>query len=743
MEIERLDVVGLVRGLSLEEKVAQLVSVDLNRLIENGSFSEKKAEELIANGVGEIGGASGAGIPPRQAAALVNSVQRFLLERTRAKIPALVLDECLAGLKGRAATAFPQSIALASSWNPELVGRMAASIGKRITLIGTRHCLSPVLDLAVDPRWGRTEETYGEDPYLASSMGVAYASSLQAQGVAATGKHFAGHGSSEGGRNTAPVNVSERFLRENHLRTFEAAVKVAKLRFIMAAYHQIDEVPCHVNEWLLTKVLREEWGFDGVVISDGWGVPRLREIDGVASSCKEAAIKALMAGVDLELPGNCYRELISAVKEGLIPESAVDAAVERVLRLKFQLGLFDNPYVDESQVPDSLDTPEDRALALEAARESIVLLKNEGVLPLAKSAKLAVIGPNAADPRDLFGDYHYTAHVMLKEPTVKATSVLDAIKGRASNVFYAKGCDVALPSKDGFGQALEAARQADVVVAVLGDRSGGFWFNPSKYDEVQVTVGEGVDSHDLRLPGAQEDLLIELEKLGKPLVLVLINGRPYSIPNPSAISAVVEAWLPGEEGGEAIAEVLFGEVNPSGHLPISYPKSVGQLPDYYYRRKSSMGSYVFSDSKPLYPFGHGLSYTTFSYSSLSVTPQVNPGGFAEISFYVENTGGREGKEVVQLYVSKPVASVSRPAKELKAFAKLSLKPGEKKKVTFRVPAEILSFYDQYMRQIVEEGEYVVEVGSSSEDVRLTGKFSVTKTLVIGDRKRFFSETAIE
>jgi len=472
--------------------------------------------------------------------------------------------------------------------------------------------------------------------------------------------------------------------------------------------------------------------------------------DGVAGSKEEAAIRALMAGVDVELPtAACYGSLIEAVREGLIPESAVDAAVERVLKLKFELGLFDNPYVEEAAVPESLDGPQDRALALEAARESVVLLKNEGALPLKKGARVAVIGPNAADARDLFGDYHYTAHLALKSPAVPAKSVLEAISARAQ-VVYAKGCDVASNSKDGFGQALEAARAADVVVAVMGDRSGLPWWSwrGGKYEDFQHTVGEGVDSSDLRLPGVQEDLLRALISTGKPVVLVLINGRPYALSDfAQSLSAVLEAWFPGEEGAEAVAEVLFGEVNPSGHLPISFPKSVGQLPVYYYRKRASTGGYVpidpVPDSSPLYPFGHGLSYTAFQYSSLSVTPEVRPGGEVEVSLTVTNTGAREGKEVVQLYVSKPVASASRPVRQLIGFAKFATRPSESKRVKFRVPAELLSFYDDGMRLVVEEGKYAVEVGPSSADIRLRGEFEVKGTLVLNGRRAFFSEVEVD
>ncbi|MGC8631645.1 MAG: glycoside hydrolase family 3 N-terminal domain-containing protein [Thermoprotei archaeon] len=729
----------LVRKMSEPEKIAQLCAVRAIELTEDGKFSPAKAN-LLKNGIGIITRLTGDGLTPDQARDLVVQAQNYLIKETRLGIPAIVQEECLAGIKSAGAASFPQSIALAATWDTDLLAEVSAVVGEHARSLGVRHCLSPVLDLALDPRWGRVEETYGEDPYLVASLGIAYVSSLQSKGVIATGKHFAGHGGSEGGRNAAPVNVSERYLRENHLFPFEAVIKEANLLSVMAAYHQLDGVPCHANRWLLDDILRKEWGFSGIVLSDGGGVPRLKDVDGIAADCAEAAIKALRAGVDVEIPSSrCYPLLNQALASGIIEQSLLDASVRRVLAEKFALGLFEDPISGVEKDLD-LNSKKARELALKAAEESVVLLKNDGTLPLKKGIHIALIGPNAANARDLFGDYHYTAHLGLKEPAVPTLSILESLRKRA-DVIYAKGCDIASVSKEGFSEAFQAANRADVIVVVLGDRSGLHFWGPrgNGYEEFQHTVGEGVDLHDLRLPGVQEELLNELIKVKKPLILILINGRPYAT-DFSRASAALEAWLPGQEGGEAIAEILFGEVNPSGHLPISLPKSVGQLPVYYYRSRPSFGEYVFSDSTPYYPFGHGLSYSNFQYSSLET--KVKAGTSVEISFCIENRGPMEGKEVAQLYVSKPVASVGRPIKQLRAFTRVGLRRGEKKRVTFVIPAELLAFYDNEMRLIIEKGEYEVGVGSSSEDIKLTGSISLTNSIEIGERRVFRAKAYI-
>ncbi|MDK6028606.1 glycoside hydrolase family 3 N-terminal domain-containing protein [Ignisphaera sp. 4213-co] len=748
---------NILKSMSIEEKVAQLQSISVDRLLEGKNFSEEKAKQLLRYGIGEITrvGGSRIGLRPREAARIVNEIQKFLVEKTRLGIPAIVHEECLAGLMAPTATVFPQAIALASTWSPEIVNRVANAIREQVLCIGSRHCLSPVLDLCRDPRWGRCEETYGEDQYLVSAIGTAYILGLQGEdiskGVIATTKHFAGHGFPEGGRNIGPLHAGLREFMEQHLYTFEVGIKVGGALSVMPAYHEIDGVPCHANKWLLTDVLRGLWGFRGVIVSDYSAVLQLNTIHRIARNCVEAFKIALEAGVDIIFPDIiCFDDIVKAVKEGLISEAVLDRAVERVLRVKALLGLFDNPYVDETKVPEILDNEIHRKLALEAARESIVLLKNDGVLPLSKDIKtIAVIGPNANEPRNMLGDYHYDAHLGKDSTSVNVVTVLEGIKRKVSKdtkVLYAKGCDIYSQDRSGFEEALRIAREADVIVAVMGEKSGldPTWFG-LKQEIVQHTSGEGVDRSDLRLPGVQEDLIKELHKVGKPIVLVLINGRPLAITEILPyVNAVVEAWFPGEEGGNAIADVLFGDVDPGGRLPVSIPKSVGQVPVYYSRKPSAFRNYIDVDSKPLFPFGFGLSYTQFKYSNLVVkTPDVNPFGYVEIEVTVENIGKRPGKEVVQLYIAKEFSSVARPVKELKGFKKIYLEPGQTKRLLFRVPTELLAFYDSDMHLVIEPGEYRVMIGRSSEDIQLEGKFRIVgEKQIIQHRKHYFSE-AIE
>ncbi len=608
--------------------------------------------------------------------------------------------------------------------------------------VGAHQGLAPVLDVARDPRWGRTEETFGEDPCLVATIGLAYVRGLQGsdlvEGVVATPKHFAAHGFPEGGRNCASVHVPPREFREVFLFPFEVAVRVGGAMSIMNAYHEIDGVPCAASRELLTDILRGEWGFEGVVVSDYGAVRRLETFHYVAANPKEAAVMALEAGVDIELPRrDCYGEpLLEAVREGLISEAALDEAASRVLRVKFALGLFEAPYVDVEAAPSRFDTAEHRELALQAARESIVLLKNDGVLPIARDiGSIAVIGPNADNARNLMGDYSYTAHLRFEKATVPATTILDGIRNKVSGrtrIYYAKGCDISSSSREGFKEAIEAAGRSDVVVVVVGERSG-----LSKLD----VTGEGRDRSSLRLPGVQEELLKTLHGVGKPMVVVLVNGRPLSLGWVAEnCSAIIEAWLPGEEGGKAVADVLFGDYNPAGRLPVSFPYVEGQIPVHYNRRPSSFRDYVSMGAKPLYPFGHGLSYTRFEYSGLSIEPRrVTPAGKVRISFNLKNVGGLYGEEVAQLYVRDDFASVSRPVKELKGFKRLGLKPGEERTVVFTLYMDQLAFYDRNMRLIVEPGTYTVMVGSSSEDIRLTGAFEVAgRVRVLPSARRYLS-----
>ncbi len=736
---------NLLSKMSLEEKVAQLVSIQIEYLVEGRSLSKDKMRKYLKYGIGEITRNAGSALrlSPREAARFYNQIQEFLVKETRLGIPAIVHEESLAGLMAPTATVFPTPLTLASSWDPDLVYRVATAIRKQTLTVGSRQVLAPVLDLCRDPRWGRCEETFGEDPYLVASMGIAYVKGIQGDdlknGVIATVKHFAGHGVPEGGRNTAPVHIGIRELKEIHLYPFEAAIREAKAYSVMAAYHEIDGIPCHSNKWLLTNVLREEWGFQGIVVSDYFAVKQLNEIHKVAKDCIEAAVKALNAGVDIELPnGECFPYLVEAVRKGLISEDLVNRSVERVLRMKYMLGLFEKPFIDENSVPDVLDNDEHRALAREAARKSIILLKNKNVLPIKEDVKtIAVIGPNADDPWALLGDYHYDAHVGSvvgtygKQLSVKVVTVLEGIKKKAAQkgikVLYAKGCDVHKHDRSGFREAIDIAKKADIIIMVMGDRSGLFNYT-------SATSGEGVDRASLNLPGVQEELIKEISDLGKPVVLVLINGRPLALSKiVDYVDAIIEAWRPGEEGGNAIADVIFGDYNPGGRLPVSLPYDVGQIPVYYSRKPSGLvtppaiseifkgyySRYVEYPFKPLFPFGYGLSYTKFRYSNLTIEPSEvrNPDDVIRVAVNVQNVGGLAGDEVVQLYVKRTLI-------ELKGFKRITLQPGESRKITFEIPLELLSYYDLNMQRVVEPGEYTIIIGRNAEEPILEGKITI-------------------
>ncbi len=744
----------LLSLMTLDEKLAQLGGVWSTSLIENGAFSEARAQEKLANGTGHMTRIGGATVfTPAESARFTNAIQQFLIEHTRLGIPAVIHEESCAGYLARGATCFPQAIGLASTWEPELIEAMTRVIRMQMRAVGAHHSLAPVLDVARDPRWGRTEETFGEDPYLIAQMGVAYVKGLQgpdlAKGVVATGKHFVGYGASEGGMNWAPAHIPRRELLEVYVAPFAAAIKEAQLASIMNAYSEIDGVPLGASKELLTDLLRGEIGFDGVVVSDYFTVPTLLNYHRIACDEGEAARLALEAGIDVELPAlYCYGEpLRQALEEGRVDVALVDAAVSRVLRMKFQLGLFENPYVDAGRAEAVFDTPEQRALAHRLAQESIVLLKNEGnLLPLDKSLpSLAVIGPGADSIRLLQGDYHYPAHlelmfgeikegdlsprpegaVNLAQHFVPMVSVLEGIRRKVSPctvIRHVPGCDILSTSTDGFAAAVEAARQSDVAVVVVGDKSG-------LVDG--CTSGESIDRADLGLPGVQQALVEAIVATGTPVVVVLINGRPLALPWIAAhVPAAVEAWLPGEEGGTAVADVLFGDCNPGGKLPISLPVTVGQVPVYYNHKPSGgrsnwKGDYVGVSSRPVFPFGHGLSFTRFAYGNLVIKPQQAAAtDTVHIDVDVTNAGDRSGDEVVQLYLHDGVASVTRPVKELKGFKRIALGAGERKTVSFELPVSQLRFYDRDMHFVVEPGTIEVMVGGSSEDIRLTGTFDI-------------------
>lgn len=775
----------LLARMTLDEKVAQLGSAWVFEIAPGGAVSEEQAASRLGKGIGQITRVAGASDgDARTIAKLTNTIQKYLVERTRLGIPAIVHEECCAGFMARGATVFPQIIGLASTWQPELAEMMAAAIRRQMRAVGAHQGLAPLLDVARDPRWGRVEETFGEDPYLVSQMGVAYIRGLQGddlkEGVIATGKHFAAYGVPEGGMNWAPAHVGAREFREIYLVPFEAAIRRAGLASIMNGYHELDGVPAAASRELLTELLRGQWGFSGIVVSDYTAVETLVSYHRTATDKAEAAAQALQAGIDVELPTtDCYgKALREAVATGRVKMAVVDEAVRRVIRLKFVLGLFENPYVDEERATTSFDTAEDRALARRIAQQSVVLLKNDGaLLPLSKElSSIAVIGPSAHSLRNLNGDYHYPAHIEvfnlmgriipgqapfpLPQPPAGAdpmeaesimyarhftrfVSVLDGIKakvGPRTRVLYAKGCDVTGESTEGFAEAVEAARKAEVAVVVVGEKSG---LTPD------CTCGEFRDRAFLGLPGVQEELVRAVLSTGTPTVVVLINGRPLSISwLAEHVPAILEAWIPGEEGGSAVADALFGDVSPGGRLPITVPRSIGQVPLFYNHKPSGgrsqvLGDYVDLKAGPLFPFGHGLSYTTFAYANLSITPEtVPPTGTVTVSFEVTNTGQRAGDEVVQLYLHDIVASVTRPVKELKGFKRITLQPGETKAVSFSVDVRQMAFYDREMNYIVEPGEIEVLVGASSEDIRLRGRFIISGQTTAVNEKVFSSQVEV-
>lgn len=761
----------LLNRMTLAEKVAQLSGAWLNEFSEVStreqpwSFSAEKAKARIGGGIGQVTRpAGGNSLKPVQVAEATAAVQAFLLEQTRLGIPAMVHDECCSGFMARNASVFPQMIGMASTWDPDLMEAITGVIRAQMRSVGVHNGLAPVLDVTRDPRWGRVEETCGEDPYLIAAIGSAYIRGLQGpdltQGVAATGKHFAAHGMPESALNWGPVHVGKREFREVYLFPFEAAIKEAHLATIMNAYHELDGVPCGASRELLTDILRSEWGFDGIVTSDYNTLPMLVDYHFVAADKSEAARIALYAGLDVELPGtDCYGEpLLKAVEAGKIDPALVDRAVRRVLAMKFRLGLFENPYGNPALAAEIFDTPAQRSLARQAARESIVLLKNKGgLLPLKPNlGSIAVIGPNAAAPRHMIGDYSYASMTDLmdggQQPPEKTRypekmpsmeSILESIRGRVSKdtaVHYAQGCAITGADRSGFAEAVEAVRAADVAVIVAGGRSGLMSGD---------TCGECNDRASLGLTGIQEELVKAILDTGKPVALVLVDGRPAAIPElTERVPAILEAWLPGEEGGPAVAEVLFGDTNPGGKLPISFPRSTGQVPSFYGRKPSGGRSFPFNDyvelsAKPLFPFGHGLSYTQFEYSDLRVTPQVGPDGNVSIQVTIKNSGDRPGDEVVQLYVHDLLASVTRPVNELKGFRRISLQPGEERQVVFTLPAAMLAFYNLQMDYTVEPGKVDIMIGSSAEDIRLTGQFEITGKITLVKRKIFFSQSEIK
>lgn len=747
----------LLGRMTLAEKVAQLACVEVPTVVGPAGFDPDHVLAAVPDGIGQVAriGAS-SGLRAAARAQLYNDLQKVMVEGTRLGIPLLLHEESAGGFCARDASVFPQAIGLAATWDPALVEEVASVIGDQMRSVGARQTLAPVLDVARDPRWGRVEETYGEDPVLAGTIGVAYVRGVQgadlAGGVAATGKHFLGYGLPEGGRNWAPVQLGPRELREVYAEPFAAAVREAGLASVMNSYSSVDGLPCAGAPSLLTDLLRGELGFDGTVVADYYAVRLLMTHHRVAADKQEAAVLALTAGLDVELPRfDCFRTLADAVGAGRLPAAAVDRAVARVLELKLRLGLFEQPYVDADAAGAVCGTGAQRGLARRAAAASVVVLANDGVLPLgAGVGTVAVVGPGADDPRLLQGDYHYPAHqellLMTAAPAAAPTpdgeplflwpegleggvaryagrhvTPLEAIRDAAgphTTVVHNRGCEVTGDDRTGIAAAARAAGGADVAVVVLAGRSG---LSP------EATVGEARDAVDLGLTGVQEELARAVLATGTPTVVVVLSGRVHTLAGVvEGAAAAVQVWPPGEEGGHGLADVLFGVVDPSGRLPVSLPRHVGQVPVHYSYRAGGgkamfLGEYTDCATSPLFPFGHGLSYTSFERGPV----RARAGSTAEpveVTVSTANVGDRAGVDVVQLYVTDPVASVARPERQLVGFARVPLEPGEGRRVTFRVHPARLAFFDPAMRFVTEPGRLAFSVGASSGD--LYGEASV-------------------
>lgn len=754
----------LLGRMTLDEKVAQLTSVWLTLDPDAGEFAPSALafggqagwtpEQALDHGVGQITRPLGSQpIDPKIGAEMINGIQRRLIETSRLGIPAICHEECLSGLMAQGATSFPTPLNFASTWDPDLIERVGDVIRRQMRSAGTHQGLAPVADVARDPRWGRVEETLGEDPYLVGRMVTAYVLGLQggprredmSDGVIATLKHFCGYSFSEGGRNFAPTHVGRRELEDTFLLPFEMAVKLGGALSVMNSYQEIDGEAPAASRHLLTEILRDRWGFDGFTVADYGAIAFLYLFHRVATDAATASAMALTAGLDVELPSPADFPvgIGPAIDQGILTIETVDLAVRRVLSMKFRLGLFERPYVDAEAV--DFDRPEDQALAREVARKSMVLLKNDGVLPLDAAAlgRVAVVGPNADDIMALFGNYSFENHIVSTHfpnarDVVFAPTVLEELVNRlgTDRVVHAPGCEVMKDDTSGIAAAVDAATGADVAIVVVGDKAGHFQTG---------TVGEGTDCTDLTLPGAQAALVDAVIATGTPTVVVLLNGRPFGLADIAvSAGAILEAWFPGQGGAGAIVDVLLGEENPGGKSVLSFTRTAGAQPMSYNHKFLAPGFPRQNEFGFVFPFGHGLSYTTFAYGDLDVSGDVAIGGAATIACTVTNTGDRGGDEVVQLYLNDEHASITRPVKELKGFVRLSLDPGESRRVTFTVPTDLVAFTGLDHRRIVEPGIIKVMVGSSSEDIRLKGDFVITgETREAGEDRALVSDVLVE
>jgi beta-xylosidase len=740
-------VADLLSRMTLAEKVAQLGSIWQGASVDGegvapmqDQFNEEQPplDELIKNGLGQLTRVFGTRpVPTAAGVRAMAGLQARIVASSRFGIPAVAHEECLTGFAAWGATIFPTPLAWGASFDPALVREMAAAFGATMRAVGVHQGLAPVLDVTRDYRWGRVEETIGEDPYLVGTVGTAYVQGLQSAGVQATLKHFAAYSASRAARNHAPVSMGPRELADVILPPFEMAIRIGGARSVMPTYIDIDGVPASADPRLLTRLLRDELGFDGLVVSDYFAVSFIQLQHRIAADRAGAAALALAAGLDVELPNTrCFGQpLLAAVTAGDIPEQLIDRAAARVLRQKLDLGLLDpgwSPFPADggpAEDPDlDLDPPEQRDIARRLAEESVVLVANDqGALPLPPATKVAVIGPLADDPLAFFGCYTMPRHLGHQawfdsgsgSAGVEVATVLAALRAELPDVSYARGCDVATADRSGFAEAVTTGRSAELIVAVVGDEAGLFGHG---------TSGEGCDVTDLNLPGVQQQLLHALADTGTPVVAVLVTGRPYALGDVAGrLAGVVQAFFPGEEGGRAIAGVLTGRVTPSGKLPVEIPRLPGAQPSTYLRSpNAALHPASDVDPTPLFAFGHGLSYTTFGYEDLELSADHVPtDGGVGISCTVRNTGSVAGAEVVQLYLSDPVASVVRPVRWLAGFARVALAPGESARVTFRLHADRTAFSGRDGTRIVEPGAITVAVGGASDDLPLAGSFTLT------------------
>jgi beta-glucosidase len=741
----------LLARMTLEEKAAQMMCIwqeKTTKLLDAaGNFDFKKARATFkqGHGLGQVGRPSDAGSVPsdagvgknaRETAELANAIQKFFIEHSRLGVPVMFHEECLHGHAAIGATSFPQPIGLGATFNPDLVEKLFTMTAEEARVRGAHQALTPVVDVARDPRWGRVEETYGEDPFLNTQLGMAAVRGFQGDAsfkdkkhVIATLKHFAAHGQPESGQNCAPVNVSERVLRETFLHPFKDCLQKAGAISVMASYNEIDGVPSHASEWLLRDVLRKEWKFKGFVVSDYYAIWELHhrpDTHGhfVAKDKKEACALAVKAGVNIEFPEpDCYLHLVELARKGVLKEKQLDELVAPMLLWKFRMGLFDDPYVDPDEAARIVGCDANRQLALQAAREAITLLKNENNLAplnLAKLKTIAVIGPNANS--SLLGGYSG-----VPKHNVTVLAGIKAKVGDKVKVLHSEGCKITVggswnqdevtpsdPIEDRrqIAEAVEVARQADVIVLAIGGNE-----QTSREGWNLKHMG---DRTSLDLVGRQDELVQAMLATGKPVIVFLFNGRPLSINYVAEnVPVIFECWSLGQECGRAVADVLFGDFNPGGKLPVSFPRSAGHLPVFYNYKPSARRGFLFADVSPLFAFGYGLGYTTFEIKNIRLAEKkIRRNETTLVSADVTNTGKRAGTETVQLYIRDLVSSVTRPVKELKGFRKILLQPGETKTVTLEITPDSLAFYDVKMKYVVEPGEFEIMVGNSSRDADL-------------------------